>query len=141
MADPIWSDISSGVTTPKSTTKQYNTSLGKDDFLKILITQLKNQDPASPLQDKDFIAQMAQFTSVEQLTNISTEMKLMRQSIGVVSSLIGKSVTWSSTDQAGKVIIKTGVVDSITMKDGNQYADVKGEAVSLDRITKIENAN
>ncbi|MBD0380353.1 flagellar hook capping protein [Paenibacillus sp. WST5] len=114
-------------------------ALGKDDFLKILITQLQNQDPTQPLQDKEFIAQMAQFTSVEQLTNMASEMKLMRQSLGFVSGMIGKSITWTATDSSGASIEKSGIVDSITFKDGNQYANVKGEEISLDKLKKIEN--
>jgi flagellar basal-body rod modification protein FlgD len=126
----------------KNTTTKKNdpNALGKDEFLKILITQLQNQDPTQPLQDKEFIAQMAQFTSVEQLTNISSEMKLMRQSIGFVSGLIGKSITYSTTDSSGASVVKSGIVDSITFKDGNQYANVKGEEISLDKLSKIENA-
>nr|WP_235549138.1 MULTISPECIES: flagellar hook capping FlgD N-terminal domain-containing protein [unclassified Paenibacillus] len=122
----------------KSKEKDNNT-LGKDDFLKILITQLQNQDPTQPLQDKEFIAQMAQFTSVEQLTNMAGEMKLMRQSLGFVSGLIGKSITWTDIDSSGASVEKSGVIDSITFKDGNQYANVKGEEISLDKLKKIEN--
>jgi flagellar basal-body rod modification protein FlgD len=122
----------------KSKDKDNNT-LGKDDFLKILITQLQNQDPTQPLQDKEFIAQMAQFTSVEQLTNMAGEMKLMRQSLGFVSGLIGKSITWTDIDSSGASVEKSGVIDSITFKDGNQYANVKGEEISLDKLKKIEN--
>ncbi|MGO4274374.1 flagellar hook capping FlgD N-terminal domain-containing protein [Paenibacillus sp. TAF58] len=116
-----------------------NKTLGKDDFLKILITQLQNQDPTQPLQDKEFIAQMAQFTSVEQLTNMAGEMKLMRQSLGFVSGLIGKSITWTEIDSSGASVEKSGVVDSISFKDGNQYANVKGVEISLDKLKKIEN--
>ncbi|OMD05304.1 flagellar hook capping FlgD N-terminal domain-containing protein, partial [Paenibacillus odorifer] len=59
-------------TTPDSSARTTgNSTLGKDQFLKILITQLQNQDPMQPMEDKEFIAQMAQFTSVEQLMNIS----------------------------------------------------------------------
>jgi flagellar basal-body rod modification protein FlgD len=114
-------------------------SLGKDDFLKILITQLKNQDPSQPLQDKEFIAQMAQFTSVEQLTNMSNEMKLLRQSIGFASSLIDKTVSWTLTSENGAAVTKSGVVKSISMKDGIQYAEVNGEKIALDQIQKITN--
>ncbi|GFZ83932.1 hypothetical protein GCM10008018_32290 [Paenibacillus marchantiophytorum] len=121
------------------TKQKDNNTLGKDDFLKILITQLQNQDPTQPLQDKEFIAQMAQFTSVEQLTNMAGEMKLMRQSLGFVSGLIGKSVTWTDIDSSGASSEKTGIVDSITFKDGNQYATVKGVEISLDKLKRIEN--
>ncbi|WP_282941814.1 flagellar hook assembly protein FlgD [Paenibacillus sp. RC67] len=113
--------------------------LGKDQFLKILIAQLKNQDPSQPLQDKEFIAQMAQFTSVEQLTNMSNEMKLLRQSLGFASGLIGKSITWNTTNEKGETVPKTGVVDSIVVKDGAQFAVVDKEKIALDQVTQIAN--
>ncbi|MGG1520116.1 flagellar hook capping FlgD N-terminal domain-containing protein [Paenibacillus oryzisoli] len=130
--------INAGQTT--KTKDKDNNTLGKDDFLKILITQLQNQDPTQPLQDKEFIAQMAQFTSVEQLTNMASEMKLMRQSLGFVSGLIGKSITWTDIDSSGASVETSGIVDSITFKDGNQYANVGGKEVSLDKVSKIEDA-
>ncbi|MFH5183174.1 flagellar hook capping FlgD N-terminal domain-containing protein [Paenibacillus sp. TAB 01] len=112
-------------------------SLGKDDFLKILIAQLKNQDPSQPLEDKEFIAQMAQFSSVEQLSSINSEMKLLRQSLGFASGLIGKDITWDGLNDQGEVVAKTGAVESIVVKDGSQFAVVKGEQIAMDRITQI----
>jgi flagellar basal-body rod modification protein FlgD len=113
--------------------------LGKDEFLKILITQLKNQDPMQPLQDKEFIAQMAQFTSVEQLTNMSNELKFMRQSLGFASNLIDQNVTWSLTNNNGEEVTKSGVVEAIKIRSGEQYAVINGEEVALTAITKITN--
>lgn len=139
-ANPIVGNVSDLINAGKNakTKDKDNNALGKDDFLKILITQLQNQDPTQPLQDKEFIAQMAQFTSVEQLTNMAGEMKLMRQSLGFVSGLIGKSITWDETDSTGATVEQSGVVDSITFKDGNQFATVKGVEISLDKLKKIE---
>lgn len=122
--------------------KTSSDTLGKDQFLSILVTQLRNQDPMQPLQDKDFIAQMAQFTSVEQLMNMASELSLMRQNIGAASSLIGKTIEWSETDDAGEVTTVSGVVDSIISKDGILYARVGASEIALDYVTSIsETAN
>jgi flagellar basal-body rod modification protein FlgD len=117
-----------------------NKQLGKDDFLKILITQLQNQDPLQPLEDKEFIAQMAQFSSVEQLSNISTEISLMRQSLGSVSGLIGKQVSWINTSSDVTDNANSGIVEAIAMKNGKQYAIVNGESIDLTNVVGIANA-
>jgi flagellar basal-body rod modification protein FlgD len=117
-----------------STKQTGSSSLGKDDFLKILITQLQNQDPMQPMEDKDFIAQMAQFSSLEQMTNVATNLSKLPQMLGYASTLIGKTISWSSADDGSE---KSGVVDSIVVKEGTQYAVVKGENVALDQVTKV----
>jgi flagellar basal-body rod modification protein FlgD len=78
-----------------------NSSLGKDDFLKLLVSQLKNQDPMNPMQGTEFASQLAQFSSVEQLQNLNATLtqsvqanQIMTQSIGnsLAATLIGKDV-------------------------------------------------
>jgi flagellar basal-body rod modification protein FlgD len=81
--------------------------LGKDDFLKLLITQLKYQDPLNPLDQNQFLSQTAQFTSLEQLQNISkglTELKTAAtdSAMAQAASLIGKTVQVSGRDFAFK---------------------------------------
>ena len=59
-------------TTAPQTARSGLGALDKDAFLKLLVTQLKYQDPTQPMQDREFISQMAQFSSLEQMTNVST---------------------------------------------------------------------
>lgn len=118
-----------------------NNEMGKDQFLHILITQLKHQDPMQPMQDREFIAQMAQFSSVEQLVNMSTELKLLRQSLGQASSLIGKEITWNVYDSTGVLEgTESGIVEAVTIRDGVQYAQVGAVEIAFDGIIKISEA-
>jgi len=137
MADLPIGNVANIIATPKAVPQTGKSSLGQDDFLKILMTQLQNQDPSQPLDDKEFIAQMAQFTSVEQLTNMATQVSDLRQSMGLSPSLLGKSISWSTTDDAGNMTTKSGVVDSLNFTNGVQYAGVAGAQVTLDQITQI----
>ena len=87
-------------------------TLDKNDFLKILITQLTHQDPTQPLDDKEFVAQMAQFSSLEQMTNMAEGLTkvadLVARSQAV--SLLGSAV--DLTDDAGNTV--SGTVDAVT---------------------------
>jgi flagellar basal-body rod modification protein FlgD len=132
----VWPNYSTS-NVQAAASKTSSDTLGKDQFLSILVTQLRNQDPMQPLQDKDFIAQMAQFTSVEQLMNMSTELSLMRQNIGSASSLIGKSIEWNEYDDTGEVVTRSGVVDSIVSKEGVLYAAIGATEIALDYVTSI----
>lgn len=110
--------------------------LGKDQFLQILVTQLRNQDPMQPLQDKEFIAQMAQFSSLEQTMNMSKEITALRQSAGMVAGLIGKEVSWTEETDAG-VVQYLGTVNSVLWRDGVQYVKVEDKEVPIDEILSI----
>lgn len=85
--------------------------LGKDDFMKILIAQLQNQDPTNPMQDTDFIAQMAQFSALEQTMNLTKAFEKFAESqnqsqLIQYNSFVGKNVKWHEieTDENGKVV-------------------------------------
>lgn len=92
--------------------------LGKDDFLKILITQLQNQDPSNPMDDREFIAQMSQFSSLEQMTNMNQAMQkfvTMQSSQNLVqhSELIGKKVQWKREVPIDEYRSKTEYVENV----------------------------
>lgn len=110
--------------------------LGKDDFLKLLLTQLANQDPTSPMENTEFIAQMAQFSSLEQMTNMNSEfakMSAMLTSSEAVNS-IGKTVDIDSGDT-----ILSGTVEAAT-RGNNPQVQVNGVLYSMDQIKRIYNA-
>lgn len=110
--------------------------MGKDQFLQILVTQLRNQDPMQPMQDKEFIAQMAQFSSLEQMMNMSKEVTALRQSAGMVAGLIGKEISWFEETEAG-VVQHSGTVSSVLWSEGVQYAKVEKANVPIDEIVSI----
>lgn len=110
--------------------------LGKDDFLRILVTQLAHQDPSSPLQDKDFIAQMATFSSLEQMTNLNTTFgKFARSQINQYASAIGKEISWTPAGAKSPVI---GVVNGVSTQDGNYFYLVGNERVPIGQVTEIK---
>lgn len=95
MSTVIGTDVTSATLKSKETTTQKTSTsgeLGKDDFLKLLVTQLQNQDPMKPMEDKEFISQMAQFSSLEQMKNMNTSMLTVQ-----ASNMIGSNVKWNGT--------------------------------------------
>ncbi|WP_436411269.1 flagellar hook assembly protein FlgD [Treponema socranskii] len=110
-----------------------NHSLGKDDFLKLLIAQLSNQDPTSPIENTEFIAQMAQFSSLEQMTNMSAEFAKLAGVFRVseASSMLGKTVTLNVGDTTA-----TGVVQAATREE-NPRVMVGGRYYTMDQISAI----
>lgn len=120
-----------------------NPNLGKDEFIKILMTQLQNQDPLNPMEDRDFIAQMATFSSLEQMMNMASSIDLLVQNQLVspviqYSHMIGKEVSYESVDKDGKKEIITSSVVAVSHKDGWAILELEnGEKVYADSILQV----
>ncbi|MDC3414133.1 flagellar hook assembly protein FlgD [Aquibacillus sp. 3ASR75-11] len=122
-----------------------SSSLGKDEFLKILMAQLQNQDPLKPMDDKEFISQMTTFSSLEQTMNMSSsiEQLVKSQTVSPVlqySNLIGKKVTYPVlNDETGKVVdSKQGLVVAVSQKDGVALLELDGgDKIDVESITRV----
>ena len=107
--------------------------LGKDDFLKLLITQLSYQDPTSPMDDKQFIAQMAQFSTLEQMTGMAADFARLTSMIGgtEASQSLGRSVEIVFGDQ-----VVQGTVKAVT-RDATPQVLVNGTYYNWDQVRKV----
>jgi flagellar basal-body rod modification protein FlgD len=113
--------------------------LGKDAFMKLLITQLKYQDPTRPMEDREFIAQMAQFSALEQMTEMNKEIASLSKSTRTAEafSLLGKRVDALSS-ATNRVV--SGVVSSIHYRDDEQVLVVGGQEISLGDVQAVHRA-
>jgi len=97
--------------------------LGKDAFLRLLVTQLRYQDPINPVKDQEFIAQLAQFSTLEELQGLNrridemVQLQLWVSGMGQATTLIGRHVTLELAD--GTRV--EGKVDAVTMRNGAPY--------------------
>ena len=110
--------------------------MGKDEFLKILITQLSHQDPTQPMQDKEFIAQMAQFSSLEQMTNVSSEISKVAALLekGQAVSLLGRTVEVVAGSQ-----VVAGTVEEVSGGEFPQIL-VNGLFYDVSQVQKVRRA-
>ncbi|CAN7429529.1 flagellar hook assembly protein FlgD [Rossellomorea sp. LjRoot5] len=122
--------------------------LGKDDFLKILMTQLQNQDPMNPMQDKDFIAQMATFSSLEQMTNLTQTMEKFvdnqsQTQLISYNQFVGKEVTWhkiieSESDEVPEIEEGQGLVKGVRFKgDSVEFIMEDGTILTPGNISQV----
>ena len=109
-----------------------SSELGKDEFLKLLVCQLQNQDPLNPQDDTSFIAQLAQFSSLEQMQNMSATMTNTS-----AYTLVGKEVIVQKTDASGATKEVRGTVDSVKIQNGNATLCVDGVNYDLDDLIEV----
>lgn len=113
-----------------------NKVLGQDDFLQLLVTQMRNQDPMAPMQDTEFIAQMAQFTSLEQSRKMSEDMAEMRsqtsfqQGVGLLNQQV--------TVKVGEEAPLTGIVTELQIVEGEPQLLINSEFYALQDVIHVK---
>lgn len=123
------SQTQSTTDTNSNTTTSKNQDLGKDDFLKLLVTQLRYQDPLNPMEDKEFIAQMAQFSSLEQMQNMNSAVTSTQ-----ATTMIGKTVAYY--DENGNEM--AGIVDAVKISSGQPKLVINNMFVDLNKVLSIQ---
>lgn len=113
-------------------------TLGQNEFLDLLVVQMRNQDPLKPMSDTEFIAQMAQFSNLEQTKSMQTEIAKLRlgQSSQFALGLIGQEVVVSSG--VGDPV--KGIVTGIQIKDGEPILSIGEKTYPLGTITSVHRA-
>lgn len=106
--------------------------LGQDAFLKLLVTQIQMQDPLEPMSAQEYIGQLAQFSSVEQLQSANVQLSVLQHMEGVCQALllIGRTV---STGDDGV----TGVVEGVTFAEGQPKLIVGDSEVDPGSVTQV----
>jgi len=113
--------------------RKSKSELGKDEFLKLLVTQLQYQDPLEPMKDTDFIAQMAQFSALEQMQNLNNTFSAMKG-----FNLIGKYIMAQITNEStGQVEVVQGVVSSVKMSGSKITLVVDDKDISIEDVTEV----
>ncbi|RFB36110.1 flagellar hook assembly protein FlgD [Brevibacillus sp. VP] len=125
--------------------KEYSTGLDSESFMKLMIAQLQNQDPMSPMDNSQFMMQTAMMTMVEKVSNIELLMKESNSSLLNVKEyeeIIGKKATYevARKDDSGQVYVTTasGTIDGVKMVEGKIWFLVGDDIISQQQIHGLE---
>ncbi len=117
----------------KQASKKDGSTLDKQAFLQLLVAQMKYQDPLEPTDNTEYVAQLAQFSSLEAMNNMGETMDMQR-----AAGLIGKVVTASTTNETTGVTTEvTGTVDKVTHSGSKTYVIINGEQYNLDDVKEV----
>ena len=115
-------------------TSATNDTLGKDAFLKLLIAELSNQDPTNPVEDREFISQMATFSSLEQMQNMNSTLESMSEANKFSAvSYIGKAVAFTNDD--GEQV--PAIVNAVWFEDGKVILDTTQGDIELGKVEGV----
>ena len=116
--------------------KKSNSTVDKDQFLQLLVAQMKYQDPLEPTSNTEYISQYATFSELEQMQNMSASLELAR-----ASSLVGQTVVMKVVDAAGKETITQGNVEYVVYENNKAFLSINGELYSMDDLDTVADPN
>jgi flagellar basal-body rod modification protein FlgD len=124
----------SGTSSSTSLTDALSSSqkLGQEQFLKLLVTQMTNQDPLSPEDDKSFLAEMAQFSAVDAMSSVSSSMSKLQ-----AASMIGKTVSGTVSTDTGQDVV-SGTVSAVTFTSSGVKLTVGDKTLDLGNVTQVQ---
>lgn len=166
MSNPLNTVTSNGITQTlddylaQQSTAKLNTDreLDKDAFLKLMVTQMQYQDPLDPQDNSEYVAELAQFSALEQMTNVSEGIKNVSEIVsnldtsvlvGQLSGMIGQEVDWNyksqGEDENGNPVVsteqKTGTVKGVSISDGTPTVIVESDGqtyqVGIGDVTRV----
>lgn len=124
--------ILESVSTLQRETKASNSSLDKDAFLQLLVAQMKYQDPLEPTSNTEYISQLATFSELEEMQNLTSGMTLQR-----ASSLVGQYVFMKVTDSTGNTTYPEGTVDYVVYENNKAYLSIDETLYSIDDLDTV----
>ena len=132
--------------------KNSGSSLGYDQFLTLLCAEMQYQDPLDPMDNGEYLSQLAQFSALEQMTEVADKMENVHSLVenldtsvlvGQLTNMIGKTVQWATTDSDGNVTVHEGTAKSVSISDGapslmveTEIKDASGNTTKA--ITKVD---
>ena len=121
-------------TTPDNTSKDVRgtSTLGKDQFLQILVAEMQYQDPLEPTTNTEWVSQMATFSQIEELQNMSGSIEK-----GQAQNLVGKIVIMATTDSTGETKYFSGKVESFENREDGTYLSIGGYLYSIDDLYSV----
>ncbi len=130
----IDTSAAAGISAVTQTAK--NSELDKDAFLQLLVTQMQNQDPLQPTDNTEYMSQLAQFSSLEAMNNISSQ-----ASVTQAMSLTGSYVIMNTTDAAGNINQISGLVDFVTVSEGKAMLNINGQYYPYEDFDSVVDPN
>lgn len=123
----------SSTSTDSSSTTGTNTLSDFTTFMKILSTELQNQDPTDPVSNTEYVSQVAQVESLSQLQSMSNSI-----AANSAYSLLGKTVTYQTTDSStGATTTASGTVQAVVLKDSVPYVTINGTTVKASAVQQV----